>query len=351
MFLDKLFILTALCALQGTITDIKEPNRALDEPNFTIYNGTDKTMIVYSNSTDEEYYIEPSEKLELVYEMRFNDWLAEFYGNFDDWSDSLWYEPFDLHSAPASPDWIYNGNISYFQVRTSYEYTGFGVYKHEYYDIDVDFFLDPNKWGGIQRGIDDWAGTRPLTKTDEYFRLYKENGSYITAKNLEVKRAPAGDYNPNYATLVYCTVNNQYINIANNFGYSGNVMTVAPTPGNDGEVQPYLLYYNGYSNRFRIGYEKPRDAENYPQTGYMPVDSPIYFTTKNIGYISYTESGQTEGFDAIKTGFDLVALSFGAIAPLFGYMIFPGMTLGFLLLIPTLIALTFAIIKLIKKGG
>lgn len=350
--LNELLTLT-ICALSGAGSlDIREPSRANNEPNFTLYNDSGYTIQAYCSSQDEEYLIETGDKLSLFYTYHADDWKIIVEGYWDDFN-SMWFEVLDSISTPQYPEWDYNAaaNQSYFSVtgQTSVA-TGIGIYKVRYFDPTTDYYIDPTTWGGIQKGQRDWRGEISIVPQNaNNIRIYKDDGTYNTATELKVKRAPVDDKSTLYASLVYAKISGAYINIANNYGFTDLSVGYAPLPTDITKYQPYLLYQNHYTNKVRlINCEMTKSPEQYPDTGYQP--GVGYLSEENPGYLTYQESGQTEGFDALAKGFELVMNSFAAVAPIFSYMVFPGITVGFLFLIPLLITLTFAMIKLIKKG-
>ena len=91
-------------------------------------------------------------------------------------------------------------------------------------------------------------------------------------------------------------------------------------------------------------------AESYPNTGYMPYGYPN-LTTEAIGYIAIGADSEANTTYALTAGFTFAYMAFSAIAPLFDFIVFPGVSIGLLICIPLIMTLMFAIIKLIKKGG
>lgn len=351
--LDKLFILTTLCALQGPITDIREPMRANTIQDFTIYNATNYEILVQNAYSDDEYIVPAKTNLQvnLVYNQP-NDLAVYIKEDWDSLQKPLWYECLDSIGQPTYPNWQYAQWQwqSYFIVQgLNSTSNGLGIYEEEYISNTQSYYIAPYTWGGISKGQSNWTNTISLLPaTGMNPRIHKKDGSYMTASNIQVRRSNI-ETNVNYATLVYATINGTYFNIANNFGFKEQTFTGFPTPQADTDLQPYLLYYNDWTNEVTFyNTPMPKAAEANPNTGYEPMR---YLITDNPGYLGYSAQSQEDTAYALTAGFTFAYMAFTAIAPLWGYKVFPGVSIGLLICIPLLISLVFAVIKLIKKGG
>lgn len=123
--------------------------------------------------------------------------------------------------------------------------------------------------------------------------------------------------------------------------------TTGRAPDDPSQLTQLMLYYGNYTNKltFTAGYYT-RSWTTQGYTDEIPMLSKTYQP-----YASYSSAGNTGiSYTPISTGVTLVALSFEALNSLFGYLVFPGLTLGMLLLVPTFLGIMFAIIKLVKKG-
>ena len=226
---------------------------------------------------------------------------------------------------------------------------GFGIYTTQYTDTTVNYYIDAVKWGGIAKGANDFTGSITITNGLEV-KITKQNQTQNIVTDLKVVRYNSNFKDPNYATMVYGTINGELVNIANNFGYTEYIMSALPIPNEETQLQPYLLYYNDFTNKINFTYQPlPKTAEINPQTGYGT--STTYLSTREVGYLVYTPGGSEEAQTALTTGFMLAGLAFAVLEPLFGYMLFPGISIGLLFTIPLLMSLVFAIIKIIKKGS
>lgn len=118
-------------------------------------------------------------------------------------------------------------------------------------------------------------------------------------------------------------------------------------PDDPSQVTQLMMYNGTYTNKltFTSGYY----TRSWTTQGYT-TDIPM-LSKEYQPYASFSSAGNTGiSFTPISTGVTLVALSFEALNSLFGYLVFPGLTLGMLLLVPTFLGIMFAIIKLVKKG-
>lgn len=119
------------------------------------------------------------------------------------------------------------------------------------------------------------------------------------------------------------------------------------TPNNPSECAQIMMYQGNYTNKliFTSGYY----TRMWNEKGY---NDDIFLLNKEYQpYASFTTAAnQGISLVPITTGVTLVALSFEALNSLLGYVVFPGLTLGMLLLVPIFLGLMFTIIKLVKKG-
>lgn len=134
----------------------------------------------------------------------------------------------------------------------------------------------------------------------------------------------------------------------NNLTYIANNSLTSITPNNSNEVTNVMMYKSTYTNILTFTHgDYPRGYNIYGYSELHPLLSSEY-----QAYISYsTANNMGISLEPLTTGITLVGLSFEALNSLFGYLVFPGITLGMLLLVPVILGLFFAIIKLVKKGG
>lgn len=124
--------------------------------------------------------------------------------------------------------------------------------------------------------------------------------------------------------------------------------TTGRAPDDPSQLTQLMLYTRTYTNKITF------------TSGYYPREWSIRGYTDNISnmlskeyqpYASFASAGNVGiSYTPISTGVTLVALSFEALNSLFGYLVFPGLTLGMLLLVPVFLGIMFTIIKLVKKG-
>lgn len=134
----------------------------------------------------------------------------------------------------------------------------------------------------------------------------------------------------------------------NNMTYIANNSLTGITPVDSSQVTNVMMYKENYTNRitFTSGtYARQWNTEGYSKlTGLLSEDYQPYvtYTTANNLGISLVP---------LTTGVTLVGLSFDALNSLFGYLVFPGITLGMLILIPVILGIVFTVLKLVKKGS
>lgn len=191
---------------------------------------------------------------------------------------------------------------------------------------------------------------------------------YIEQPNLENQNYGIGNLLPDGSTALLELQGNNSISITkltyektrmdkgilgyaflkiNDLTIIANNSVTGVTPNNASECSQLIMYQGTYTNKitFTSGY--------YPRLwnvkGY---NDDIFLLNKEYQpYASFTAAGNTGiSLVPITTGVTLVALSFEALNSLLGYVVFPGLTLGMLLLVPIFLGLMFTIIKLVKKG-
>lgn len=354
MIFDKLLATALLCTSTGlTNVDIREPQRInYDDMSYKIQNGIDEDIVVYSSYTDEDVVVPALSTAYIVHDTDYK--LGITIRNFD-WDASeynMWYAFFDGPNVPQNIEWQYHGNDSYFQpTQPTSLNSGFGLYKERYLPRNQDFYIDTSLKGGVSHGLSDWTGTITLLPPNSSIRIYKEDNSYAQLTNLKMRRMNI-ENSSNYDVLIYSELGtNNYLNIANNKGFTNEYFSGFSAPSSTAAYQPYLTYYNGYTNKIRFvsgNYEKVADSPN--GLGYIPLTN-YGLSEYPTGYIAYNTDGAEETVVSLTTGMGLVASSFLIVSSFFGYKIFPGITLGLLLCIPLIMELIFIIIKVIKKGA
>lgn len=331
--------------------DIKEPNRAIYEDDYLIINGLDKEIVVYDPKLDEEYTVPAESRMGIPFD---TDYQMSIYVPNYDWDNDtpVWYAVFDGPNIPMTPEWTYTNTGSTFNIPGGgYNHYGIGVYYEYNLPTNEDFYIDTSLKGGVTKGLADWTGEMPLIPPNSTIRIYKEDGTYATLNNLYIRRANV-ENSSLYDVLIYTKLGtNSYMNIANNKGFTQQYFQGFSTLSDPMKLQPYVKYYNGYTNKIRFvsgTYEKNALAEN--GLGFVPLTN--YGLSEYVtGYIGYSEGGVDESVVALTGGMGLVASSFLIVSSFFGYMVFPGISIGLLLCIPLIMELIFVIIKVIKKGA
>ena len=134
----------------------------------------------------------------------------------------------------------------------------------------------------------------------------------------------------------------------NNMTYIANNSLTGITPVDSSQVTNIMMYKENYTNR--ITFTSGTYARQWNTQGYSKLSGLL--SEEYQPYVTYT-SANNMGISLVPltTGVTLVGLSFDALNSLFGYIVFPGITLGMLLLIPVILGIVFTIVKLVKKGS
>lgn len=341
-----------ICIASGSgLLDIREPSRAVYNGDYLAWNGTDYDLEINSIYLDSTLSMPANQKTYITQDTTKDMEIMSTDQRLDSTS-RIWYCVFDGPNIPQTPTWVQQPWGSYFTIPgSSVPNYGFGVYKEVDIPTNVNYYIDPALWGGISVGLTDWTGERALMPPNSILRIYKEDGTYAQLTNLYVKRTKQ-EKNNNYLTIIYSNINdNQKMMLANNYGVTNQYFNGFSAPTTTVNTQPYLKYYNGFTNRvtFASGImEKNPFAEN--GKGYNELNT-FGLNEYVTGYMGQSDGGVNEAVVSITTGMGFVASSFIVVSQFFNYMIFPGLSLGLLLCIPLIMTLILAIIKIIKKGG
>lgn len=128
--------------------------------------------------------------------------------------------------------------------------------------------------------------------------------------------------------------------------FASNSKVSNPTDFN--QLTNTLLYRGDWSNvvTFTSGYY-PRVYNTQGRN-----ETPSAFLSKEfVGYATLTSANDIDTtLVPLTTGFDIVGLVIEAMNSVFTWQVLPGLTIGVLLLIPTIVLIVLALLKLIKKG-
>lgn len=341
MLIDKLCMVLGLTLLNGAV--LNEQQRAIDTNGYEIINATNKSFILYNVNADEEQ----------EFDAKTRDIFNYTIDKASRWSLSIRKE--DYPTKPTNFYYIYRA--SDFEDPITITFTGEDqTYWQGYFDgYDPSTGLQIGQYESLlgktyylnNQSITETATTnivgeqRDINILDGYSaKLEKKDGSYtqtLSSLTARVIKAPTGYIN--YVTIM-AQINGQTKTIASN---------IDPKTMNnsDFKTQPYLIYWSDFTNK--LVFQSGNKTVVY---GDMNGRDPYYFTTSNTGYMAeegdFTENG--DGWTALKAGIDLVRKSFDVVSSFFAWVIFPGITLGLLLLYPILLAMFIWLIKLIKKG-
>lgn len=332
MFLDKLIATTILCASMGlNLND--GSNSAPSTATKTFMNSTEYEMVLNNVvPLDPHSYVTLDEEVSVYTDM----YVA-------------------VYNAESKPDDVYYwvnqvDNEEEVLIPSSSWQDVSGVFFYDLTDLSSDtingiqFFQKKTLVG------ETYYITQPSLENVSFFDenllpdgstalLDLNNGSSvsITSLSLEKVAQPKG-----ITPFIQLKINN--------LSYIANNSITGITPIDSSQCTNVIMYKSNYTNRltFTNGY--------YPRAwnvqGYSDVIGRGILTEEYQPYISFTTASNTGiSLEPLTTGVTLVGLSFEALNSLFGYLVFPGVTLGMLLLVPVILGLLFAIIKLVKKGG
>lgn len=133
---------------------------------------------------------------------------------------------------------------------------------------------------------------------------------------------------------------------ANGTTFASNSKASNPTDFN--QLTNTLLYRGDWSNvvTYTSGY--------YPRVWNVQGrnETPSAFLSREfVGYATLTSANDIDTtLVPLETGFNIVGLVIEAMNSVFTWQVLPGLTIGVLLLIPTIVLIVLALLKLIKKG-
>lgn len=346
MFTDKLLMILGLTLFNGAV--LNEPQRVNDFQGYEIINATDKNFELYNVGADESQTI--TAKTRTIF-----NWDIDTSRN---WTLTISYQ--DYPTKPTNFYYIYNAsdfeepvNITFNEVPAPFwsaTITGYepsrglqiGTYENltgmtYYYDNAVLSNLQTSSIVGEEQTIN-------LLDNGRTAKIQKEDGSFTsTLSEIDILIQSLGTGYQHIMYLLYVE-NGQNFIMASNINYN----QVAQDPQNvQKALNPYLTFFDGYTNK--VIFQSGKKSVKY---GSMNGLDPYGFTPNNYGYKG--EQGQigenNAGWSALEAGILLVGKSFDVVSGFFSWVIFPGITLGLLLLFPILLCMLLWIIKLVKKG-
>lgn len=309
-------------------------------PEYTLVNATESRIIFYASDPDEEqiipaktitsynWQINTSKDISFsIFKAEFPTKPSDFYYLFDA-PDS---EPVDVVFSEGSITW--NCNISAYEPAK-----GFQVGRYESL-AGVHAYLDTNKLGltGLPSIVpDDVAYSLTRESGITQYQLVQNNGSLTSSfSNLVLYKNSSAKQGTIPLTHLYSTFT----------GTSTNVEIARNRLGGDTTNQPTLYFTNSYTNEVVFG-----NGKKVIRFGVLEGSMPYFFTTTNTGYLSENAGGGSLGLETLTTGFELGGLALSLLGSAFGWVIFPGVSIGLLLLFPLIISLFVWLIRFLKKG-
>lgn len=229
-------------------------------------------------------------------------------------------------------------------------------------EVLIDWFRVPV--GGTPRwefdipdlSSDTIQGIQFFTKTSlvgETFYLIQPNLSNVNVSFgniLEGTTAKIGDRSLTSLTWTKEKMSNGLMGYgyyqANGTTFASNSKVSNPTDFN--QLTNTLLYRGDWSNvvTYTSGYY-PRvwnvQGRNETPSGYLSKEFVAYATLTSANDIDTT-------LVPLETGFNIVGLVIEAMNSIFTWQVLPGLTIGVLFLIPTIVLIVLALLKLVKKG-
>lgn len=329
-------------------TYTQEPNRAISTGTYEVVNATNSIVNFYDVYYDEEYIIDPGETYYIDFNTNTNisvltnikfDGYCYYAADSEELVEIEW-------EAYSNPQWPWKCSIEAYGPST-----GIGFYNKKPIPTDKDFYIDWQKF----------EPTNPTNTMDNVnilpnnsvWDFYKEDGSFYRANSNDVvlfrKKVEGSTVRATALGIKYST--NVYILVCANYIYPNITAFIPESIAQDAQkklntLSPTMFFYGGFTNKVRChsGY--------YPffpnERGYTDME---YITEFNSGYQGFGTNTQEDTFTALGKGIELMEMAINVGVMIFGFVIFPGITVGTLLMIPILVMLLLWLIRLIKRGG
>lgn len=325
--------------LIGTLLspNIQEPNRAITEVNaYEIINASPSRIMLYQGYSDEEVDFSGKSTGYYPYKVKTDDdfKLSVYKADYPTAPTDFYY----IYNAPDYEDpvsitnWTSN-TYTWTATIGGYEPSkGLQVGRYESL-AGVHAYLDYSKLGITSSyGLD----------MDRYVNLL-ETGVSVSVVNSSGAISTALQTLQGYKSSTMMSGSAHYVGIygTNNHSY---ILASNLTSGS-ADYQPMLFWQHNLTNEFVF------QSGNYSiKYGELNGLLPYYFTLENQGYLAYDPEQVTQVYDTLTTAFEMVGKALGLLAGAFGWIIFPGISIGFLLLVPTIISLFVWLIRFLKKG-
>lgn len=354
----KALLAIAITTASGSgLLDVREPSRAIYQDDYKVVNATNSNIQVYTYYNDEEYDIEDNSTFYIP--MNTTSRIAVLSASKFDGYCYLASDSEDL--VTLTWEEIPNPQYPWVAYIEPYEPSyGIGFYDRKALPHDVDFFIDTNKLGifdtNSTAGMNS-AGVS-LLPDDSTARIYKSTATWQNLSDLKLWRYKTK--NNMVAVCIWTTIAGYPAIVAQNFyvpaiNAYANYNDFCDQAEKSNSVSPQIMYWKSssadestYTNkiRFNSGYYPfaPNDE------GYV---EPYYLTSMDKGFIAINNDGSTASnttFEVLTKTMEMVALAMSTAVGFLGYMVFPGITIGFLVLLPLIISLLIVILKMVKKG-
>lgn len=323
------------------IETLLSPNMAyVPIPSFTLVNATDSRILFYAADPDEEqvlpaktitnynWQINTSKDMAvLIYKSDFPTKPVDFYYLLDA-PDS---EPVDIVFSESSTTWYYTID-AYEPAR--------GIQIGRYESLaGVHAYIDPVKLGltGAPTIIPNNVAYSLTSEAGiPTFQIVQSNGSLTSSfSNLSIYRNTSVTQGVIPLTHLYATFT----------GTHTSVEIAKNRIEGDNTNQPALYFTNLFTNEVVFG-----NGQKIIRFGELEASLPYFFSPTDTGYLSENAAAGSLGMDTLMKGFELGGLALSLLGSAFGWVIFPGISIGLLLLFPLIISLFVWLIRFLKKG-
>lgn len=353
----KALLAIALATASGSgLLDVREPSRAVQVDDYKLINATSSEIYV-------DYYPEDTT---ITIDANTTAYISHQTSGTLNVCTNTKFDGY-CFLAPDSEDLIpitwtaVSGYYSWMVTIEDYgPSTGIGFYNRKTLPTNEDFFIDPYKLGMFETANTAGMNNSGFSLLPENSRgkIYKEDGTAMNLSNLNCWR-----YKTKQNVIAICiwtTIGTQTAIVAQNFylpnvGAYLNYDQFCEQAEKSNSVSPNLMYWQTYTGNHSCYTNRIRFISGY--YAFMPNDvgyvEPYYLTNIDTGYIAIVNDGSTaeaSTYEVLTKTFLLISEAMTTAVGFLGYMVFPGITIGFLVLLPLIISLLVVILKMVKKG-
>lgn len=304
---------------------------AAERPQIEVLNSTDYDISLVPANISEEYYVSPHS---------FGSVPLDEYPE-----DGLKYSLYITSSETLPTIYLYafDGLPSPIDVVLDFNLVAFNIYQAAY---DFGSVYYPQKMQFYTRKS--LVGETYYLKTPSL-----ENTNNAQIDILSVLNATATINDRSLTSLVW-QKQKMESGLIGYGSYVGNGVLIASNskvadPVDFNQMTNVLLYREGWSNV--LTFTSGSFPRAYTLLGYDDDFLDVYLSEKFIGYVTLASSDDIgTSLVPLTTGFNIVGLVIDAMNSFFTWQVLPGLTIGVLVLIPIIVMIVLALLKLVKKG-